>query len=221
MPLNFWDRCLEKFGRLFFAQMRPFFFFILMVIPLFAAAAFLFLQNNRIQEIEERFAAASTKGKAAFERKAKKEAFLHRYLNADPYFLDQKIESLLFLQNERKQIESWLRHPALPRKESLVERLSFLTEGANRLVFAEENIRTSGRIQETDEKQRHPVQMHENDLQKLLSLIEDIPVGPYLPPNGAPQLLVRDFRLKKIKTHLHTEIFEVEMDLVKREFSPP
>ncbi len=220
MSSNILDRCLESLGRLFFAQMRPLFFFVLLALPILAAGGFLFLQTNRVQEIEERFASAAAKGKTAFERKAKKERFLRRYSSANPYFLDQKIESLLFLQNETQQIETLLRHPALPRKQSLQERYSFLSEGANRLAFKEENIRTSGRIKETDEKQRHPVQVDESDLQKLLALLEDIPVGTFLPSNGSPQIIVRDFRLKKMKTPLASEIFEVEMDLLKREFTP-
>ncbi len=213
------DPILEYLGRLFFSKMRPFFFFALLAGPLLGAAAFLFLQNDRIQETEERFAAASAKGKLAFERKAKKERFLSRYANSDPYFLDQKIESLLFLQNERQQIECLLRHPALPHKQSLQERHSFLSDSSNRLVFAEENIQTSGRMKETDEKLRRSVQVDEKDLQQLLALIEDIPVGPYLPLNGSPQLIIQDFRIKKIKTPLESEIFEIEMDLLKREFT--
>lgn len=214
------DLILEHLGRCFFSKMRPFFFFVLLAFPLLAAAVFLFMEHNRIQEIEERFTTASAKGKAAFERKAKKERFLRRHANADPYFLDQKIESLLFLQNEKQQIESLLRHPALPHKQSLQDRYSFLTDGSNRLSFAEENIQTSGRIKETEEKIQYPVQVDENDLQKLLTLIEDIPVGSYLPSDGAPQLIIRDFRLKKIKTPLESEIFEIELDLLKREFAP-
>jgi len=220
MSLKFYEKFLENMGRFSFAKMRPFFFFVILVLPLLSAAVFLFFQNTRIQELEERFASASAKGKMAFERKAKKERFLRHYSNADPYFLDQKIESFSFLQNEKNQLETWLRHPALPRKEAIQERLSFLTEGTNRLSFAEENIRASGRIKETDEKQRHPVQMDENDLKKLLALIEDIQIGSYLPSNESPQLIVRELRLKKIKSPLQSEIFEIEMDLLKREFAP-
>src|SRR5579872_407387 len=158
LPKKF-DPLLEKLGQCFFSKMRPFFFFALLAFPLLTAAVFLIIQNDRIQKIEERFATASAKGKIAFERKAKKERFLRRYTNPDPYFLDQRIESLLFLQNEKQQIDSLMRHPALPHKQSLQERYSFLTDGSNRLSFAEENIQTSGRIKETDEKLQYPVQV--------------------------------------------------------------
>jgi len=209
---------LEKTGRLFFAQMRPFFFFSLLSAPLLVSLAILFLRNSQIEEMECGLQQAQSKSKAAFERKTKKERFLSRYSDANPYFLNQQIESLLFLQNEKKQIESLLRHPALPRKEALEERLAFLNRGENRLVFAEENIRSNERINETEEKQRHPVQMEETDLQKLLAILEDLPIGSYSPIDGCPQILIRDFKMKKIKTPLQREVLEIEMDLIKREF---
>ena len=76
-------------------------------------------------------------------------------------------------------------------------------------------------MKEVEEKQRHPVQMDESDLKQILSLIEDLPVDSFLPSAGSPQLLIKEFRLKKQETPLHTEVFEVEMDLLKREFSEP
>ncbi len=207
----------EKIGQFCFSHMRPSFFFALSVFPLLVASFFLFLEHTQLQDLEVRFAKAARKEKIVFEKKERKEKFLHRYSQADPYFLDQQIESFPLLQQELQMLKSLKSHPAFPHDQTVKQRLSFLNE--NRLTFADENMQTSSKIKEIDEKQRHSVQMDENDLQKILSVLEDVPVGPFLPFEHSPQILIKNFRLKKQETPFQTEVFEVEMDLLKREFT--
>lgn len=209
---------LERWGKQLFTNISLPLFYLLMLSPLIFTAAMIYMEKSSFQELEDRFAAAVRKGKLAMERKAKKERFLLRYSRPDPYFLDQEIESLVFLRKEKERLQSLLHHPALPRKEPIQERLSYLAGSDNRLSFIEENIRSSARIKETEEKQRHPIQLDEEDLQKLLSLIEDLPIGSYSPNKQSPQLLIRDLKLKKLTTPLLTSVFEMELDLLKREF---
>ncbi len=212
---------LERWGKQLFTKISLPLFYILMLSPLLFTAALIYMEKSAFQELEDRFSAAVRKGKLAMERKAKKERFLHRYSHPDPYFLDQEIESLVFLRKEKERLQSLLHHPALPRKEPIQERLSYLAGSDNRLSFIEENIRSSNRIKETEERQRHPVQLDEEDLQRLLSLIEDLPIGSFSPLKQSPQLLIRDLKLKKLTTPLLTSVFEMELDLLKREFLKP
>lgn len=207
----------EQCGRLFFGKIRPFFFFFALSLPFVFTSWFLFLEYTQLQSLQERGINASKKQKIAFERKGRKETFLKRYTHTDPYFLNQSIEALPLLQSEKQKIESLLHHPAFPESQLLQERLSFLDR--NRLSFAEDNIRVSSRIKETDEKQRYPVQLDENDLHLLLALIEHIPLKHFEPSLKSPQLLIKNFQLQKHKTPLQTDVFELEMDLLKREFS--
>ena len=197
--------------------MHPSFFFLLTALPLLSATLFLFLEKGSLHELEGRFAAAARKEKIAFERKSRKERFIQRYSHADPYFIDQQIESFPLLMAEKERLESLLHHPAFPESAVLKERLQFLN--GNRLAFAEENIKSSSQLKEVEEKQRHAVQMDEQDIQKILSLIEDVPIGPYLPSSRSPQILIKEFRLKKQETPLQTQVWEAEMDLFKREFT--
>lgn len=210
------SQIFEKCGQIFFSRTRPIFFFALTICPILAAALFVFLEKGKLQELESRFSAAARKEKIAFERKSRRERFIQRYSHSDPYFLDQQIEAFPLLQTEKERLQSLLHHPAFPQSEILRERLQFLTD--NRLSFAEENIRTSSQMKEIEEKQRRSVQMDQKDLQKILSLIEDVPVGPYLPSNTSPQILIKELKIKKLETSLQTEVFEVDMDLLKREF---
>jgi hypothetical protein len=206
----------EKCGKLFFSQIRPLFFFVLLCLPLACAALFLFFQYTEIQNLESRFANSARKAKIALQRKDRRERFLIRYSQVNPYFLDEEIESFSLLQNEKQRLELLLNHPAFPNHQLLKERLSFLAE--NRLAFAETNIRTSAQVKEVEEKQRHPVQMDEEDLKQILLLIEDLPSESSLASEKRPQIVIKDFRLRKQQTHLQTGIFEVDMELLKREF---
>jgi hypothetical protein len=209
---SFFETC----GQWLFSRIRPAFFFALTAFPLLAATLFIFFEKGNLQELEERFAAAARKEKIALERKFRKERFLERYSHVDPYFLDQQIESFPLLQAERERLDSLLHHPAFPESEALKERLRSLSN--NHLAFTEGNIRTSAQMKEVDERQRHPVQMDETDLQKILSLLEDVPIESHLPSNNSPQILIKELRLKKQETSLHMQVVEVDMDLLKREF---
>lgn len=206
---------LKKCGLLFFSKMRPPFFFSLILFPIIGAAFFLFSSSSNVVSLEERFQNSRRKEKLALERKMRKEKFLDRYSNPDPYFLDQEIESFSFLEKEKRRLLSLQNHPAYPQSIHIEERLKFLNE--NKLVFVEDKISNTSNINETEERARFAVQMDENDLKDLLFLIEDLASNSH---SHRPQLLIKDFRLKKIETPLATEVFEVKMDLIKREFIP-
>jgi tellurite resistance-related uncharacterized protein len=87
------------------------------------------------------------------------------------------------------------------------------------LSFTEEAISTSSCMRETEEKQRHSVEIEEDDLKKLLSLVEDVSIEPFCPAENAPQMIITDFHLQKKDTPVKTQILEIEMKLLTREFS--
>jgi hypothetical protein len=210
---------LELCGKLCFSHIRPAFFYCLLLIPFFLAGTILLSRYTALQQQEARFADAARKGKGALERKIRKERFIERYASPDPFFLDNQIESLVFLEKEISKIKAVIHHPALSNKRYLQERLMFLE--SNAIAFTEENIRTASRIKETEEKQRCPVEMDEGDLQTLLARIEDIPVGGAQPVSKMPQLIIRDLSMKKRETPQRLENYEVEMELLKREWITP
>lgn len=208
---------LERFGKFCFLRMHFLVFFSLLCFPIFLATTYLIFKKIELKNLEESFSSTSVKGLDAIEKKQKKERFLKRYSITDPYFIN-KIESLSFLQTEQEELKKLIRHPAVSNKKTFKERLSFLLSEENRLAFAEENILSSSKIKETEEKQRHPVQMDDTDLQQLLSLIEDVPYSAH-PSSASPQLILRNFHLKKRETPLCKQVFEIEMDLLKREWT--
>lgn len=211
----------ETCGRFFFQRVGlPIFLVLISVIPI-CTGLFLYLEKQKVSELKEQRTTVMKRAKTAFERKERKEVFIQEHTNSDPYFLDKEIESFVFLKNEKNRLASWLAHPAIANKEKIMKRLSFLGSEENRLSFTEDDIQTSKTCKETMEKQRSPVELDCDDLKQLLSLIEDLPAESVSSTKRRPQLLISNFSLSKKKTILQSEVFEMKMDLLKREFLSP
>ncbi len=87
---------LELCGKLCFSQIRPIFFYFFLLIPFILSGSYLLSRHAFQQQLEARFADAAKKGKIAIERKTRKERFIKRHSDADPFFIDRQIESLSF-----------------------------------------------------------------------------------------------------------------------------
>ncbi len=212
---------LARWGRLLFQKMGLPWFLILVGLGPLCASLFLCLEKQHVIELAEQRAQIMDKTSTAFERKHRKELFVQKHITSDPYFLDQEIESFVFLQNEKNRLSHWLLHPAIARKETITNRLRFLESEDNRLSFVEDNIQTSKVCKETIEKQRAPVEIDCDDLNQFLSLIEDLPGNDHFNNKRKPQLLIYNFSLLKKKTILQNDVFEMKLDLLKREFLSP
>ena len=208
----------ERIGKALFTKIKIPIFLALVSMPLVLCSLILLKQKTDLQNTQARFCSAMKKAKSALQKKNRKEQFLARYSPSDPYFLDTHIESLNFLEDEKKDLKLWLAHQAIADKRDLQERLNFLNSEENALAFIEDQLDFSNAYKETVEKQRYPVQIDHRDLKRLLTLIEDIPLSGALSKAQRPQLLITDFVLKKLQTPLQNEVFEVEMQLLKREF---
>jgi hypothetical protein len=200
----------------------PLFFVSLSIGPVLSAL-FLYSEKQSFETLQETSSTAMRRVKSAFHRKAKKDAFLAGHDNSDPYFIDKEIESLHFLESEQALLKKWLSHPAMANKDKLIRRMNFLSSADNQLSFTEENIQVSKTCKETLEKQRYPIEADSDDLKKLLHSIEETsfdqqPLVDSFVDRNRPQLLICNFSMTKKNTLLQNEVFEIKMDLLKREF---
>lgn len=135
--------------------------------------------------------------------------------NADPHYLDKYVETLTFLLPEIKRLEAI--HNESPDDEQIFKRLHFLKEGENRLLFSEEQIRSNELFREIEEKQQSPIELNEEDLKKLLCLLEGVTIWPYGPKEGKPQFIIKDFKLSKKELNSREKVYVVSLQLIKRE----
>jgi len=204
----------EQVGRFFFEKKQVWIFFSLLIAPFFLVLAVLAPRFFTLRETERSFDSAALRGRAALEKRIEKEMFLCRFSKFEPYFIDQYLEALPLLQDNLQELYAMKNHPASKNRDALAKRIEFLEGPDNRLSFAEENIRSSKRIKETEERLLHPVEIDMNDLNRLLSLIEDVAIGGYTPKETSPQLIIQDFVLTK----KNGAAYELNLSLLKREF---
>lgn len=170
---------------------------------------------QKLNQLEDQLNRVHAKSIRSQQIQQKESALLAALKNPDPHYLDKHVETLTFLLPEIKKLEA-LQMENL-EDEQINRRLQFLKEGGNRLIFSEEQIRSNELFTEVEEKQQHPVEMNEEDLKKLLCLIEGITIWPYGPKEGRPQFIIKDFRLNRKELSSQEKVYVVSMQLIKRE----
>lgn len=156
-----------------------------------------------------------TKVVQAKQSNEKQAALLAPLKHSDPHYLDKYIETLTFLLPETKKIEALVAEN--PENDTLVKQLAQLTSTHNRLLFSEGAIRSNDQFKEIEAIQQHPVEMNEEDLKRLLCLIEGNTIWPYGPKEGRPLFVITDFKLSKKELADKEKVFVVSMKLLKRE----
>lgn len=183
----------------------PFFYFSYQCVSKWQALAQLEEEFQRVQKKSSHLRLVQQNEKS-----------LHAALkDPDPHYLDKYVETLTFLLPEIKKLEA-LQTENLG-DEQLLQRLHFLKEGQNRLVFTEEKIRSNNIFQEVEEKQQSAIELNEEDLKKMLCLIEGVTIWPYGPKEGRPQLIIKDFKLTKKEISSQEKVYVATMQLIKRE----
>jgi hypothetical protein len=201
-------------GRFFFEKNRLILFFFLLATPFALVLSSLVPRYVMLKKTEQKFDEAALQGYRALEKRQEKEQFLARYSDFEPYFIDQYLETVPLLQNSCERLIAIQNHPACKNREAIQRRIHFSQGSANRLSFAEQEVRSSQKIKETREQLLRPVEIDAYDLERLLSLIEDISIGNCRPHPRSPQLLIENFHLSKKEGAL----YELNLSLIKREF---
>ncbi len=205
----------EQTGRFFFEKNRAWLFFCLVGAPFCVLLSILIPRFVQLRETERTLDGAALRGRLALEKRAEKDRFLKQYSNCEPYFIDKNLEALPLLQENLDHLIAQNNHPACRSRDEVLKRISFLQSRENHLAFAEENVKSTKHIKEIEERLLHPVEVETKDLDRLLSIIEDVPIGANTPQSGAPQLLIQNFVLSKKAGGT----YELNLTLIKREFS--
>lgn len=181
-------------------------------LPLLIYGAKVFYKLQHLSFLENE--AIRVKNKALlFQKNQQKESSL--LLPSDPHYLDKHIESLHFLLPEIKKLEAIVSEN--PENESLFKRLQHLKSKQNQLLFAETSTRSAELFREVEEVQQYSVEMNEEDLKRLLCLIEGGAIWPYGPKEGKPLFIITDFKLTKKDLIDKEKVFSVSMKLLKKE----
>jgi tyrosyl-tRNA synthetase len=204
--------------RKFSFNLSPFSIYLLLIaapVPFLIFLFHFFFGLQKLEQLEGEMERIHTKMIVMQESQKKESALLSSLKNPDPQYLDKHVEPLTFLLPEIKKLE--MIQLENPEEEHIAKRLQLLKDGGNRLCFSEEQIRANELFRETEEKQQQPIELNEEDLKKLLCLIEGVTIWPYGPKEGRPQLIIKDLKLTKKELSPNEKVYVVMMQLIKRE----
>jgi hypothetical protein len=172
---------------------------------------------EHIKELDEKMDILHTRKEQSEVVQKRQHSVLSSLAQSDPFYIDKHLETLIFLESEIKKMEALFSDTALD--DAAQKRLHFLKEGPNRLLFAEDKTRSKNKIREVMERQKQQIEMNEEDLKKLLCLVEGVTIWPYGPREGRPQLIIQDFQLAKKRHDAQDHVFVVQLNIIKRENS--
>ncbi|MBX9922760.1 MAG: hypothetical protein K2Y01_01490 [Rhabdochlamydiaceae bacterium] len=148
--------------------------------------------------------------------KKKEEKVLSQILRSHSNYLEKVLGSLVLLASERQKWQ--LFSEQMETSHPMKERVTFLQSGGNSLQFVQIEKHKNALFQETEEKQQNPVEMCEEDLKSLLCYLEGSQIHPYVPQEGAPQILIKSFELEKKNIPGTAEkTYQIQTQLIKRE----
>lgn len=204
----------KEIGKVFIYKKNVYIFFGITTILFVTVSIFTFSKISKIQKYSERLALCQRKSINSLDKRKEIKDFIARKTNFDKYFIDNKLESLTFLDNEKSILLKLINHIAFSNSYQIKRRLDFIASNQNKLKFAEEGVKKSTLITETDETQLKPIEIDMADLHKILSVVEDMSINDFKRPSNAPQLIIKNFSLSKKRENL----FSLNMKILKREF---
>lgn len=156
--------------------------------------------------------------KTRYKRK-QNSRFFQRHLNAPSNYIDKKLKSLLFLDKEKRLLNDFKKHPAYGGSFFIKNHDIEEFQKKNRLDFFAETPSFEQKIKEMHLKQAHPVIINFNDLEKILSRIEEVSINQHFQSTPQPQILIHSFHLKRTDCPLSHLCFELDLEIFQREFS--
>jgi hypothetical protein len=186
-------------------------------IPLFLAILSFISEKNQIQSLSNELETIEHMAFVKGKKQAQNIAVINHYREADHFYIDKHIESLIFLEPEIESLQKIMAKNDFAEDEQVKRRLDYLNQ-SNNLSFSEGAVQASPLFQEVMETQVHPVEVNGIDLQKILSRVEGVQISAFAPGPNRPQLLIVDFKLDRKKMSEKNEVFQLNMKLLKREF---
>jgi len=183
-------------------------------IPLFICLILSFYLFSRWQELgslKERVEYTHQKAMGLKRKKDQEEKILEALKNTSA-FTEKQLEKLIFLNPEIQKLQL-----LSEQNEASKKRLRFLKSEDNQLRFMEEKRRQGSGVKEVELKQRYPVEMNEEDLKNIFTIIEGVSLTSAT-SSIFPHCLIRNFTLEKKNIPLEEErVYLIHFDLIKRE----
>lgn len=205
----------RKIGKVFIYKKNIIFVLIFYILLIFSVLTFSYYRFSKLNDAEKKLGFLEQKSINTIAKRKEIKDFIDKKTSFDKCFVEKKLESLTFLENEKSILSNLLVHPVFSNSSHIKKRISFINSDQNKLKFLEENIKNSTFIKEADLTQTKTLEIDNIDLQKLLAIIEDVQIDKYSPEDTSPQLFIKNFSLTKKRENI---FFIKNMKIFKREF---
>lgn len=192
---------------------------IIGMLPVLFALFNFYSQSSAVEELHNAMIEVQQLVASKTSKQAQNMAVREHFRSADHFYIDKNLETLTFLKPEIESLQKLVNNKYFAGDETVKRRLDFLTGKDNKLLFAESNVQTYPFFQETTASLVHPIEINVNDLKQILSLIEGVPIGPFIPALNRPQLIIVDFKFDKKEATSKNDVFILNMKILKREYT--
>lgn len=138
------------------------------------------------------------------------------FKDADRFYLDKHVESLNLLEPQVEALQKATNQKSVQEDPKVVARLNALQQNA--LIFSEGAVQSYTFFNEIPETLGHPIEVDMDDIKRILARVEGVSIGDEEPGPNRPQLIITDFRLEKKKAPSESEVYLLNMKLIKREY---
>ncbi len=145
------------------------------------------------------------------------EAHAIKYRHSDLHYLSSIVTAQQLIVSEAKKAEILIKEKEGDLSSSL--QLDEILLNQSRFHFSEKSRRSYNEGDEIEWAMDCPVLMNEDDLKKILSLVEGVSLGKNRTPAKRPLLLVKTFELEQVELPFRDRVYRVRMELIQRTFS--
>lgn len=188
------------------------------LLPILFVAVMFISEKDELDEFQNSLDQLQYQAFTKEKKQALNMAVRDHFKDADHFYIDKYLETLVFLEPEIEQLQKIIQDKNFADDDRVKKRLEFLTDQSNALVFSEGVVQSFPLFQETSETLVHPVEVNSTDIQKILSRIEGVKMGVFTPGLNRPQLVITDFKLDKKKVNDKNEVYLLDLKLIRREF---
>lgn len=146
-----------------------------------------------------------------------KARFKQHFFGADSQFLNKQLEPLSFLKGEVEFLKTIANMPGLARFGPIKKRIDHLTSRNNQIILEEVGRKNKFGFLEVEYKMHHPIDVDEDDIEKILSVLEDVEIKNNINSIKRPQIFIKEFSIKRNINPNLNETFILDMKLLQRE----
>ncbi len=187
------------------------------LLPILLVAFHLISKRGEIETMNQGMEQVREMALMREKKQAVNMAVREHFKNTDHFYIDKNVESITLLNNEVESLKKIIKQSHFIENDAIKKRLEYLSKG-NTLVFSEGVVQAYPYFNETAETLVHPVEVDVSDIEDILAKIEGVEIGSYAPGPNRPQLLITDFKLERKRVWEKSEVFSLNIKLLKREY---